>query len=105
MLEEGELESTPSVLMVGEKEFLKTLEEGGEVGYALVLKPKDESAGKKIEIPGEVKELLEKYKDIVSDGQLASLPLKRLVSHQIDFIPGATLPNKVAYKMTPQQNE
>jgi hypothetical protein len=27
------------------------------------------------------------------------------VSHCIDLIPGATLPNKAAYKLTPEQNE
>ena len=33
------------------------------------------------------------------------LPPIRDISHCIDFIPRATLPNKAAYKMTPQQNE
>ena len=53
----------------------------------------------------EVQEMLKQFKDIVSDGQPATLPPPRAISHQIDFIPGATLPNKDAYKMTPQQNE
>ena len=49
----------PSVLMVGEKEFLKTLEEGDSVGFSLVLNPKGEVADKKTKIPPEVQELLE----------------------------------------------
>lgn len=40
----------------------------------------------------------------MSDGQPATSPPKRTISHQIDFIPRESLPNKVAYKMTPQQN-
>jgi hypothetical protein len=34
-----------------------------------------------------------------------SLPPIRSVSHHIDLIPGASLPNKVAYRLTLQENE
>jgi hypothetical protein len=34
-----------------------------------------------------------------------SLPPIRSVSHHIDLIPGASLPNKAAYKLMPQDNE
>ena len=58
-MEEGEMKTSgPSVLMVGEKEFLKTLEEGDGVGFALVLNPKEDVVDKKVEIPLKVQELL-----------------------------------------------
>lgn len=41
----------------------------------------------------------------MSDGTTAMLPPPREVSHQIYFIPGASLPNKATYKMTPEQNK
>jgi hypothetical protein len=34
-----------------------------------------------------------------------SLPSIRSVSHHIDLILGASLPKKVAYRLTPQENE
>ena len=56
-------------------------------------------------IPNEVKEVLDKYEGLISEGMPKSLPPIRDISHCIDFIPRATLPNKASYKMTPQQNE
>ena len=43
--------------------------------------------------------MLDKYKDVVSDGIPASLPPRRVISHQIDFFPCASFPNKASYKL------
>ena len=39
------------------------------------------------------------------DDLLRELPSLRSISHQIDFIPGASLPNKEPYKMNPAESE
>jgi hypothetical protein len=57
------------------------------------------------DLPGEVQELLEEFTDIVVDELPRSLPPMRSVSHHIDLIPGASFPNKAAYRLTPQKNE
>jgi hypothetical protein len=57
------------------------------------------------DLPEEVQKLLEEFADIVVDELPRSLPLMRSVSHHIDFIPGSSLPNKTAYRLTPQENE
>jgi hypothetical protein len=57
------------------------------------------------DLPGEIQELLEEFIDIVVDELPHSFPPIRSVSHHIDLIPGASLPNKVAYILTPQDNE
>ena len=56
-------------------------------------------------IPKEIQEMLSEFSDIVVDDLPNELPPRRFISHQIDFIPGANLPNKVAYRLTPQENE
>jgi hypothetical protein len=87
------------------KEFLKDFKEEEEVGFAVLLKPREEEIKKPNVLPEEVQDILDKYRDIISNGTLATLPPQRAVSHQIDFVPGASLPNKAAYKMTPEQNK
>jgi hypothetical protein len=49
--------------------------------------------------------LLEEFADIVVDKLPCSLPPIRSISHHIDLIPGASLPSKAAYRLTPQENE
>lgn len=48
---------------------------------------------------------MEEFQDIVVDELPDKLPPKRSISHHIDFILGASLPNKAAYKMSVRDNE
>ena len=57
------------------------------------------------DLPKEIQEMLSEFSDIMVDDLANELPPRRDISHQIDFIPGASLPNKVAYRLTPQENE
>jgi len=49
--------------------------------------------------------MLENYFDTIIDDLPNELLAIRKISHHIDLIPGENLPNKVAYKMTPTENE
>ena len=49
--------------------------------------------------------MLEEFVDIVVDELPCSLPPIRSISHHIDLIPGASLPNKAAYRLILQENE
>ena len=66
--------------------------------YALI--PRKDKEGSS-EILLEVSDLLSEFGDIISDNVLEGLSLVRQISHQIDLIPGASFPNKVAHRMTP----
>ncbi|XP_059066264.1 uncharacterized protein LOC131857595 [Cryptomeria japonica] len=102
---ESEIHEGPSVMAVKEKEFMKNLEEE-ECGYVIVGKPISEAIDNDIkEVPKVVQTLLDKYEGIVVKELLNSLPPIHDVTHHIDLIPDASLPNKATYKMTPQQNE
>ena len=53
------------------------------------------------EVPAEVAELLKEFPDNVPDG----LPPVWKISHQMDLIPGASFPNKLAHRKTPTESE
>jgi hypothetical protein len=57
------------------------------------------------DLPEEIQELLEEFTDIVVDELPRSLPPIRSVIHHIDLIPGASFPNKAAYRLMSQENE
>eukprot|EP00253_Pinus_taeda_P017119 PITA_17119 len=97
--------SGKKVLLVGGKEFLKQIEDD-EVRYAIVRRLRAVLLHTEIsDLPKEIKDLLQEFSDIVLDDLLDKLPVKQSISHHIDFIPGASLPNKVAYRMSPKENE
>ena len=53
----------------------------------------------------EIQDMLNKFHDIVVNDLPSEFPPKRSISHHIDLIPRSNLPNKAAYRMTPQENE
>ena len=70
--------------------------------YALILGRDKEGSS---EIPPKVSGLLSEYGDVISDNVPKELPLVRQISHQIDLIPRASLPNKAAHRMNPIETE
>ena len=49
--------------------------------------------------------MLEEFDNIVVDDLPCLFPPFRSISHHIDLIPGASLPNKAAYILMPRENE
>ncbi|XP_057543874.1 uncharacterized protein LOC130823266 [Amaranthus tricolor] len=56
-------------------------------------------------IPPELQSLLEQFKDVFPSDLPPGLPPVRGIEHQIDLIPGASLPNKPAYRSNPKETE
>lgn len=80
--------------------------ENEEVNYLVICKPKVILLHTEIsDLPIEIKEMFHEFNDIIVDDFPSDFPLKRSNNHHIDLILGASLPNKVAYRMTPNENE
>eukprot|EP00253_Pinus_taeda_P028052 PITA_28052 len=92
-------------LLLGGKEFIKQIEDS-EINFAVIRRPKAVVLHTQIsDLPEEVQKLLQDFGDIVVDDLPDELPPRRGISHCIDFIPGASLPNKAAYRMSPKDHE
>ena len=56
-------------------------------------------------IPPAATNLLQEYEDIFPSEIPPGLPPMRGIEHQIDLIPGATLPNRAAYRTNPEETK
>jgi hypothetical protein len=95
-----------TILLMSGKELLTEVKKKEDPYFILVRKPRIVlTSTRGDDLPEEIQELLEEFADIVVDELPRSLPPIRSVSHHIDLIPGASFPNKAAYRLTPQENE
>jgi len=56
-------------------------------------------------VPASVEFLLQEYKNVFSKEIPNGLPPLRGIEHHIDLIPGASLPNRPAYRSNPQETQ
>ena len=101
----GAAKEEPKALVLNGKKFLQQMIEE-EVSYAIVCKSRIEPVSTVIlDMVVEIKDMLEDYQDIVVDELPNALPPKRTISHHIDLILAASLPNKATYRMAPTYKE
>ncbi|XP_074290381.1 uncharacterized protein LOC141617104 [Silene latifolia] len=86
-------------LFINAKEFVEALEQG-EQAYVLMVRDMEERIGVHDKT---VQMLLNEFGDVFPEELPLGLPPKRGIEHQIDLIPGATLPNKPAYRCNPEE--
>jgi hypothetical protein len=103
---EVKIEMRNTILLMSGKELLDELNNKEDTQFIVVRKPKIVLTSTRIDdLLEEIQELLGEFVDIVVDKLPCSLPPIRSISHHIDLIPGASLPNKEAYRLMPQENE
>jgi hypothetical protein len=94
------------ILLMSGKELLTEMEKNEDPQFFMVRKPRIVLTSTRVDdLPDEIQELLGEFTDIIMDELPRLLPPMRSVSHHIDIILGASFPNKVAYRLTPQENE
>ncbi|XP_042950163.1 uncharacterized protein LOC122282277 [Carya illinoinensis] len=83
--------------------FLDEIEHG-DVVYAL-LPCKNIAVDVDTDLPVEVQQLLVEFSDLMPEDLPPGLSPKRYIQHQIDLVPGSSLPNRPAYRLSPKEVE
>jgi hypothetical protein len=95
-----------TILLMSGKELLKEVKRKEDTQFVVVRKPRILLTSTRVDdLPEVIQELLEEFADIVVDELPCSLPPIKSISHHIDIIPRASLPNKAAYRLASQENE
>ncbi|KAE8702634.1 putative CCCH-type zinc finger family protein [Hibiscus syriacus] len=94
---------THNTTMLSMFRFLDEIEHG-DVVYAL-LPCENNAVDVDADLPVEVQRLLAEFSNLMPEDLPPRLPPMRDIQHQIDLVPGSSLPNRPAYRLSPKEAE
>ncbi|KAE8697779.1 putative Quercetin 3-O-methyltransferase 1 [Hibiscus syriacus] len=94
---------THNTTLLSMSRFLDEIEHGDMV-YAL-LPCENNAVDVDADLPVELQRLLAEFSNLMPEDLLPGLPPMRDIQHQIDLVPGSSLPNRPAYRLSPKEAE
>jgi len=98
-LDKNNNESKPLVSLITKTQFKEAVDEVQTMSFILMFEENAETV-----LPIEIEQMLSEFPDVVPEDVPQGLPPMRDIQHAIDFIPGAVIPNRPAYRMSPQEH-
>ena len=86
--------------LLAKREFITEML-SSKVVYLLLNK----ESSKKEELPEEAKKLIDEFGDVFQEELPDELPPLWDIQHQIDLVPGSSLPNRLHYRISPKEHE
>ena len=90
-------------LFAGYREVSRALESNGTLLLLIFCESYFTNDDLPPNLPVEVTELLNRFQDVFPEKLPHGLPPSRGIEHQIDFVPGAVIPNRPAYRSNPTE--
>lgn len=87
--------------LLSRAEFLAEVNEATDLFVLVVMESNDGS----VDVPHQVSPIIEEFADVFPNELPPRLPPMRDIQHCIDFVPGAVIPHKGAYRMNPKEHE
>jgi hypothetical protein len=94
--------SKPSFLTVGETDFMQEMKTAETI---LTMVVKGVESDLREGIPRLIQPMLEEFGDLMPKELPTEVPPMRDIQHQIDLVPGASLPNLPHYRMSPEEHK
>jgi hypothetical protein len=98
--QQNEVKSHKGLLLAKKGDIKQAL---GLAGVVFMIWAKQLLQVEGLDLPRQIKELLEEFKDVFPDELPKGLPPIRGIEHRIDLVLGASLPNRLAYRCNPEE--
>ncbi|GKE18657.1 putative reverse transcriptase domain-containing protein [Tanacetum coccineum] len=95
-------QSPSPITLLSRAPFEATMEESGGVFFLLSYLVSHDTH---VVLPTAVQPLLHEFVDVFPESLLADFPPLHDIQHHIDLVPGAVLPNRPHYRMSPKEHE
>ena len=94
--------SPPPVEVLGKEGLNQLVREGTEI-FAVVLEPVQQQPPSMQPLPDSIQHVLTEFADVMPEQLPAGLPPSRGIHHSIPLIPGAQVPQRRSYRLSPRE--